>query len=98
MTKLSEGDVLAVYRESEKEAGKVQQQLLEGPCMYMPRTGSEWTKPVKKLVASEGEYLHIKLLDGSIKFSRGPTQLIVDPEKYSDVRVVSAVKIADQEL
>jgi hypothetical protein len=53
---------------------------------------------VEKAVASDGEYLEIKHLDGQIEFSPGPITLVADPEKYFNVAVKSAVRIGDQEL
>lgn len=103
MQKLYEGDVLAVYREAASSGGlaagrEVQRELLEGPCMYVPQTASEWVQKVRKEVASEGDYLLITHLDGKIQFAQGPTTLVVDPQKYSSVEVKSATKIGDQEL
>eukprot|EP00931_Biecheleriopsis_adriatica_P067180 TRINITY_DN41368_c0_g1_i1.p1 TRINITY_DN41368_c0_g1~~TRINITY_DN41368_c0_g1_i1.p1 ORF type:complete len:497 (-),score=91.83 TRINITY_DN41368_c0_g1_i1:302-1792(-) len=99
MTQLKEGDCLAVYRESEAGSqGKVQRTLLQGPCMYMPKSASEWTQKIQKLVASEGEYLEVTHLDGNIEFTPGPASLVVDPEKYTSVEIKSAVRIGDQEI
>eukprot|EP00929_Paragymnodinium_shiwhaense_P121404 TRINITY_DN93628_c0_g1_i1.p1 TRINITY_DN93628_c0_g1~~TRINITY_DN93628_c0_g1_i1.p1 ORF type:complete len:497 (-),score=115.47 TRINITY_DN93628_c0_g1_i1:335-1825(-) len=99
MQRVDHGEVLIVYRDTPgKEGSKAQRTFLEGPCRYRPETSSEWTVSVRNCVASETQYLCVTHRDGSVEVIRGPTSLIVDPEKYLKAEVRPATQIGDQEL
>merc|ERR1719401_1999840 len=89
ITKLVKGQVLLVYRESEA-GNNIERTILEGPCTYMPQSAMEWTTEVSAHIAAQGEYLKVQSLDGHIEYKVGPTSLIMDPEKYSSIKVESA--------
>jgi len=96
IAKLVKGQTLLVYRE--QEGGRMERILLEGPCTYMPRSAMEWTTQVSTHMAAQGQYLKVQHLDGKMEYKVGPTTMVLDPEKYKDIQVESAVQVGDQEL